>query len=263
MTVSDENEIVIYESNDGLVRVDVTLDGDTVWLSLDQLAQLFGRDKSTISRHIKNIYAEGELDQEATVAKNATVQTEGDRRVRREIAFYNLDMILSVGYRVNSRQATAFRQWATGILKEYLVKGFALDDDRLKGNGGGSYWRELLDRIRDIRSSEKVLYRQVLDLYATAVDYDPKANESTRFFKTVQNKLHFSAHGQTAAEVIFNRADVLQNAGSVSHAKAMEKAEGEYRKYQKRTLAPVEMAYLEQLKEEAKALSECNAKRRG
>ena len=263
MTVSDENEIVIYESNDGLVRVDVTLDGDTVWLSLDQLAQLFGRDKSTISRHIKNIYAEGELDQEATVAKNATVRTEGDRRVRREIAFYNLDMILSVGYRVNSRQATAFRQWATGILKEYLVKGFALDDDRLKGNGGGSYWRELLDRIRDIRSSEKVLYRQVLDLYATAVDYDPRANESTRFFKTVQNKLHFSAHGQTAAEVIFNRADVLQNAGSVSHAKAMEKAESEYRKYQKRTLAPVEMAYLEQLKEEAKALSECNAKRRG
>ena len=227
MTVSDENEIVIYESNDGLVRVDVTLDGDTVWLSLDQLAQLFGRDKSTISRHIKNIYAEGELDQEATVAKNATVRTEGDRRVRREIAFYNLDMILSVGYRVNSRQATAFRQWATGILKEYLVKGFALDDDRLKGNGGGSYWRELLDRIRDIRSSEKVLYRQVLDLYATAVDYDPKANESTRFFKTVQNKLHFSAHGQTATEVIFNRADVLQNAGSVSHAKAMEKAERE------------------------------------
>ena len=263
MTVSDENEIVIYESNDGLVRVDVTLDGDTVWLSLYQLAQLFGRDKSTISRHIKNIYAEGELDQEATVAKNATVQTEGDRRVRREIAFYNLDMILSVGYRVNSRQATAFRQWATGILKEYLVKGFALDDDRLKGNGGGSYWRELLERIRDIRSSEKVLYRQVLDLYATAVDYDPRANESTRFFKTVQNKLHFSAHGQTAAEVIFNRADVLQNAGSVSHAKAMEKAESEYRKYQERTLAPVEMAYLEQLKEEAKALSECNAKRRG
>ena len=340
MTVSDENEIVIYESNDGLVRVDVTLDGDTVWLSLDQLAQLFGRDKSTISRHIKNIYAEGELDQEATVAKNATVQTEGNRQVRREIAYYNLDAILSVGYRVNSRQATAFRQWATRVLKEYLVKGFALDDDRLKGNGGGSYWRELLDRIRDIRSSEKVLYRQVLDLYATAVDYDPRANESTRFFKTVQNKLHFSAHGQTAAEVIFNRADadepfmglqtfkgrqvtladariaknylnedelkrlsvlvsayfyaaeframshiptymadfldqldavlkaatgadVLQNAGSVSHAKAMEKAEGEYRKYQKRTLAPVEMAYLEQLKEEAKALSECNAKRRG
>ena len=263
MTVSDENEIVIYESNDGLVRVDVTLDGDTVWLSLDQLAQLFGRDKSTISRHIKNIYAEGELDQEATVAKNATVQTEGNRQVRREIAYYNLDAILSVGYRVNSRQATAFRQWATRVLKEYLVKGFALDDDRLKGNGGGSYWRELLDRIRDIRSSEKVLYRQVLDLYATAVDYDPKANESTRFFKTVQNKLHFSAHGQTATEVIFNRADVLQNAGSVSHAKAMEKAESEYRKYQERTLAPVEMAYLEQLKEEAKALSECNAKRRG
>ena len=164
---------------------------------------------------------------------------------------------------MNSRQATAFRQWATRVLKEYLVKGFALDDDRLKGNGGGSYWRELLDRIRDIRSSEKVLYRQVLDLYATAVDYDPRANESTRFFNTVQNKLHFSAHGQTAAEVIFNRADVLQNAGSVSHAKAMEKAESEYRKYQERTLAPVEMAYLEQLKEEAKALSECNAKRRG
>lgn len=334
---ASSNDIVIYESGDGLTRIDVSLDGETVWLSLDQISQLFGRDKSTISRHLKNIYAEGELSEEATVAKNATVQTEGNRQVRREIAYYNLDAILSVGYRVNSRQATAFRQWATRVLKEYLVKGFALDDERLKGNGGGSYWRELLDRIRDIRSSEKVLYRQVLDLYATAVDYDPKADESVLFFKTVQNKLHFSAHGKTAAEVIFQRAnadepfmglqafkgkqvtladvrvaknyldenelkrlsvlvsayfdaaeframsriptymsdfleqldavlkattgaDVLQGAGSVSHAQAMKKAEGEYRKYQERTLAPVEIAYLEQLQEETKALSRHNHK---
>ena len=278
MTVSDENEIVIYESNDGLVRVDVTLDGDTVWLSLDQLAQLFGRDKSTISRHIKNIYAEGELDQEATVAKNATVQTEGDRRVRREIAFYNLDMILSVGYRVNSRQATAFRQWATGILKEYLVKGFALDDDRLKGNGGGSYWRELLDRIRDIRSSEKVLYRQVTLADARIAKNYLNEDESKRLsvlvsayfdaaeFRAMSHIPTYMADFLDQLDAVLKAAtgaDVLQNAGSVSHAKAMEKAESEYRKYQERTLAPVEMAYLEQLKEEAKALSECNAKRRG
>ena len=278
MTVSDENEIVIYESNDGLVRVDVTLDGDTVWLSLDQLAQLFGRDKSTISRHIKNIYAEGELDQEATVAKNATVQTEGDRRVRREIAFYNLDMILSVGYRVNSRQATAFRQWATGVLREYLVKGFALDDDRLKGNGGGSYWRELLDRIRDIRSSEKVLYRQVTLADARIAKNYLNEDESKRLsvlvsayfdaaeFRAMSHIPTYMADFLDQLDAVLKAAtgaDVLQNAGSVSHAKAMEKAESEYRKYQERTLAPVEMAYLEQLKEEAKALSECNAKRRG
>ena len=278
MTVSDENEIVIYESNDGLVRVDVTLDGDTVWLSLDQLAQLFGRDKSTISRHIKNIYAEGELDQEATVAKNATVQTEGNRQVRREIAYYNLDAILSVGYRVNSRQATAFRQWATRVLKEYLVKGFALDDDRLKGNGGGSYWRELLDRIRDIRSSEKVLYRQVTLADARIAKNYLNEDESKRLsvlvsayfdaaeFRAMSHIPTYMADFLDQLDAVLKAAtgaDVLQNAGSVSHAKAMEKAESEYRKYQERTLAPVEMAYLEQLKEEAKALSECNAKRRG
>ena len=278
MTVSDENEIVIYESNDGLVRVDVTLDGDTVWLSLDQLAQLFGRDKSTISRHIKNIYAEGELDQEATVAKNATVRTEGGRRVRREIAFYNLDMILSVGYRVNSRQATAFRQWATGVLREYLVKGFALDDDRLKGSGGGSYWRELLDRIRDIRSSEKVLYRQVTLADARIAKNYLNEDELKRLsvlvsayfdaaeFRAMSHIPTYMADFLDQLDAVLKAAtgaDVLQNAGSVSHAKAMEKAESEYRKYQERTLAPVEMAYLEQLKEEAKALSECNAKRRG
>ena len=171
------------------------------------MAELFQRDKSTISRHVKNIFSEGELQRESTVANFATVQTEGDRQVERTIDYYNLDVIISVGYRVKSKRGTQFRIWATKILKEYLIKGFALDDERLKGNGGGKYWKELLDRIRDIRSSEKVLYRQVLDLYATSVDYDPRSEESVKFFKIVQNKLHYAAHGHTAAEVIYDRAD--------------------------------------------------------
>ena len=201
------SEIIIYQTQDGDTKLDVRLEDETVWLSLDQMSKLFDRDKSTISRHIKNIYDEGELEKKSTVAKNATVQIEGDRIVERNIDYYNLDVIISVGYRVKSLQGTKFRIWATERLKEYLIKGFTLDDERLKGHGGGAYWKELLDRIRDIRSSEKVLYRQVLDLYATSVDYDPKSQESIKFFKIIQNKLHYAAHGHTAAEVIYSRAN--------------------------------------------------------
>ena len=181
--------------------------GDTVWLSIDQMAELFQRDKSTISRHIKNIYSEEELVQEATVAYFATVQNEGNRQVERSICYYNLDVIISVGYRVKSKRGTQFRIWATGILKEYMRKGFALDDERLKNLGGGGYFKELLERIRDIRASEKVFYRQILEIYATSIDYDPKAEISIQFFQKVQNKIHYAIHGQTAAEVIYTRAD--------------------------------------------------------
>ncbi|MBQ1283226.1 MAG: virulence RhuM family protein [Bifidobacteriaceae bacterium] len=203
----ERGNIIIYQTEDGLTKIDVSMQDETVWLSLDQMAELFQRDKSTISRHIKNIYTEGELIKESTVANFATVQNEGGRQVERNIEYYNLDVIISVGYRVKSIRGTQFRIWATSVIKEYMIKGFALDDERLKGAGGGTYWKELLDRIRDIRSSEKVLYRQVLDLYATSVDYDPKSPESIQFFKIVQNKLHFAAHGHTAAEAIYERAD--------------------------------------------------------
>lgn len=202
-----KGSIVIYQTEDGETKIEATISDESVWLTLDQMAELFQRDKSTVSRHIKNIFAEGELRQESTVAKSATVQMEGARQVSRNMEYYNLDVIISVGYRVKSLRGTQFRIWANSVLKEYLIKGFALDDARLKNLGGGNYWKELLDRIRDIRSSEKVLYRQVLDLYATSVDYDPRNEESVRFFKIVQNKLHYAAHGHTAAEVIYQRAD--------------------------------------------------------
>lgn len=205
--MAEHGEIIIYQTEDGLTKLNVNLQNDTVWLSLKEMAELFQRDKSTISRHIKNVFDEGELSRSSTVANFATVQDEGGRQVARNIDYYNLDVVISVGYRVKSQRGVQFRIWATNILKEYLIKGFAMDDERLKGNGGGSYWKELLDRIRDIRSSEKVLYRQVLDLYATSVDYDPRSDESVKFFKIVQNKLHFAAHGHTAAEVIYERAD--------------------------------------------------------
>lgn len=182
----------------------VNVDADTVWLSIDQMAELFQRDKSNISRHIKNIFEEGELIKNSVVAKTATTATDGKTY---QVEYYNLDVIISVGYRVKSLRGTQFRIWALGVLKEYMLKGFALDDDRLKGNGGGHYWKELLDRIRDIRSSEKVLYRQVLDLYATSIDYDKNAPESVEFFRIVQNKLHYAAHGHTASEIIYERAD--------------------------------------------------------
>ena len=200
-------EIIMYQTDDGISKINVNMYDETVWLSLDQMAELFQRDKSTISRHIKNVFEDGELIRELTVAKFATVQNEGERLVERNIEYYNLDVIISVGYRVKSQRGVQFRIWATGVLKEYMKKGFAMDDERLKGNAGGNYWKELLDRIRDIRSSEKVLYRQVLDLYATSVDYDPRSEASIKFFKIVQNKLHYAAHGNTAAEVIFHRVD--------------------------------------------------------
>lgn len=204
MNDKPNTNIVMYTTDDGITKVEATFDNDTVWLSIDQMAELFQRDRSVIGKHVRNVFNEGELVKEAVWAKYA--YTASDRK-EYQVDYYNLDVIISVGYRVKSVRGTQFRIWATSILKEYMKKGFAMDDDRLKGNGGGSYWKELLDRIRDIRSSEKVLYRQVLDLYATSVDYNPHSEDSVRFFKIVQNKLHFAAHGHTAAEVIYQRAD--------------------------------------------------------
>ena len=323
MENENKGKIIIYQSDDGIIQLDVRLENETVWLTIDQMALLFGKSRSTINEHILNVFQSGELNESDSVRKigNSDFSTKPTN-------FYNLDVIISVGYRVHSIVGTRFRQWATQRLHEYIVKGFTLDDKRLKGNGGGMYWKELLDRIRDIRSSEKVLYRQVLDLYATSVDYDPKADESVRFFKIVQNKLHYAAHGHTAAELIYERADadkpfmglttfegelptlkdtriaknyltadelkvlnnivsgyfdfaeiqairhrpmymedyikqldgiltgtgekLLLDAGSVSHQQALEKAEKEYRKYQVKTLTPVEEAYLDTLKQLAK-----------
>ncbi len=198
------SEIIMYQTEDGLTKLESTFDGDTVWLSIDQMAELFQRDKSTISRHIKNIFTEGELSRSSVVANYATTASDGKTY---QVDFYNLDVIISVGYRVKSIRGTQFRIWATEVLKEYMRKGFALNDDILKNNGGGVYFDELLERIRDIRSSEKVFWRKVLDIYATSVDYDPSEDASVLFFKTVQNKMHWAAHGHTAAEKIFYSAD--------------------------------------------------------
>lgn len=203
----NQGDIVIYQTKDGNTKIDVRFVDETVWLTQQQMAELFQSSRTNIVEHIQHIYEEGELDEASTCRKFRQVRTEGNRQVAREIPYYNLDMIISLGYRVKSMIATNFRRWATERLKEYMVKGFTMDDERLKNLGGGNYWKELLDRIRDIRSSEKVMYRQVLDLYATSVDYDPKSSESVAFFKMVQNKLHFAAHGHTAAEVIYERAD--------------------------------------------------------
>ena len=204
---NDKGQIIIYQSEDGQTNIDVLLEDETVWLTQQQMSELFQTSRTNVVEHIKHIYEEGELEEVSTCRNFRQVREEGNRTVSRMMPFYNLDMIISLGYRVKSRVATQFRRWATAILKEYMVKGFALDDERLKGNGGGEYWKEVLDRIRDIRSSEKVLYRQVLDLYATSVDYDPKSSESMAFFKMVQNKLHYAVHGHTAAEIIYERAD--------------------------------------------------------
>lgn len=213
----NNSNIIMYTTEDGLTKIETTFEDDTVWLSLDQMAELFQRDKSTISRHIKKIYEEGELQRDSTVANFATVQMEGERQVERYIDYYNLDVIISVGYRVKSHRGTQFRIWAMGILKEYMKKGFALDDDRLKRLGGGNYFDELLARIRDIRSSEKVFWRKVLEIYATSIDYDPHAEASVLFFKQVQNKMHWAAHKHTAAEVIYQRADAeKENMGLTS-----------------------------------------------
>ncbi len=325
------NEVIIYEGDNGQPRIEVRIENDTVWLSQSQLAELFGTTKANISIHVKNLFEEGELMKEATVKECLTVQKEGSREVSRHIEHYNLDLIISVGYRVKSDTATKFRIWATQRLSEYLVQGFTMNDEFLKNNGGGVYFKKLLARIRDIRSSEKMLYRQVLDLYATSVDYDPKSLHSVKFFKIVQNKLHYAVHKQTASEVIYNRADskkefmgltvfagelpaleevriaknyltakeleklnrlvsvyfelaelramnrqtmnmgehikaldsllsdygegVLIDAGKISHEKAMDKAEEEYRKYQSNTLSPVEGAYLESIKAIEKKLA--------
>lgn len=332
--MTENNNIVIYQSEDGKVHLDVVYNEETMWLTQQQLCDLYQTSKSNVSEHIKHIFEDGELFREATVRKFRTVQIEGTRKVEREVEHYNLDMILSLGYRVRSVTATRFRQWATERLKEYIIKGFTMDDERLKQLGGGNYWKELLDRIRDIRSSEKVMYRQVLDLYATAVDYDPRSELSIEFFKIVQNKLHFAAHGHTAAEVIYERADaeqpfmglttfkgehptladvriaknylkedelkilnnlvsgyfdfaeiqamkhrpmymsdyiqnldnilsstgelLLVGAGKVSHTAAISKAEKEYRKYELRTLSPVEQAYLDTIKQLNKEAKEKN-----
>ena len=200
-------EILIYQTVDGQTNIEVKIEDDTVWLTQQQMSELFQTSRTNVVEHIKHIYEEGELDKISTCRNFRQVRKEGNREVTRQIPHYNLDMIISLGYRIKSVIATRFRQWATQRLKEYMIKGFTIDDERLKGNGGGNYWKELLDRIRDIRSSEKVLYRQVLDLYATSVDYNPHSEESVRFFKIVQNKLHYAAHGHTTAEVIYQRAD--------------------------------------------------------
>ena len=204
MVMDDNNQIIIYQSEDGETRIEVKFTGETVWLSQQQLCELYNTSKSNVSEHIKHIFEDGELDEESVVRKFRTTAADGKSY---NVTYYNLDMIISLGYRIRSVIATHFRRWATERLKEYIIKGFTMDDERLKGNGGGAYWRELLDRIRDIRSSEKVMYRQVLDLYATAVDYDPRSEISIEFFKIVQNKLHFAAHGNTAAGVIYKCAN--------------------------------------------------------
>ncbi|RJO66023.1 MAG: hypothetical protein C4523_14190 [Myxococcales bacterium] len=204
------SDILFYQADDGQSRIEVRMVNETVWLSLKQMAELFQRDMSVISKHISNVYEEGELEPGATLAKFATVQTEGERQVTRAIEYYNLDVIISVGYRVKSHRGTQFRKWATERLRDYLIKGFALDDERLKRQGGGNYFDELLARIRDIRSSEKVFWRKVLDIYALSMDYDPNTDLSRQFFATVQNKMHFAAHGHTAAEIVASRADATK-----------------------------------------------------
>jgi hypothetical protein len=203
---SDNSEIVIYQTEDGRTKIDVRMEDETVWLTQVQMAELFQTTKANISIHISNAFKEGEIEASATVKDYLTVQNEGERSVSRNVKHFNLDVIISVGYRVRSLRGTQFRRWALEVLREYIVKGFSMNDDLLKKAGGGNYWRELLERIRDIRSSERAFYRQVLDLYATSVDYDPRTPESVEFFKVVQNKIHFAAHGHTAAEVIAVRA---------------------------------------------------------
>jgi len=316
---NNSGEIIIYEGADGAPRIEVRVEGETVWLTIDQISKLFNKSRSTVNEHILNIYAEKELNEAESVRKigNSDFSTKPTN-------FYNLDVIISVGYRVKSIQGTKFRQWATARISEYLIQGFTMNDEFLKNNGGGLYWKKLLSRIRDIRSSEKMLYRQVLDLYATSADYNPKSLHSIKFFKIVQNKLHYATHKETAAEVIYNRANsdkefmgltvfegdlpvleevriaknylsareleklnrlvsayfelaelramdqqimhmadhiasldkllfdygegVLTDAGKVTHKKAIEKAENEYKKFQAKTFSPVEKAYLENIK---------------
>ena len=322
--MEEKNKMIIYTDESGLTKIDVKLEDDTLWLTQAQMCELYQTSRTNVVEHIKHIYEEGELQEEATCRKFRQVRQEGSRMVTREIPFYNLDMIIALGYRVRSIIATRFRQWATQRLKEYITKGFTLDDERLKALGGGGYWKELLERIRDIRSTEKVLYRQVLEIYATSIDYDPRASVSQTFFQKVQNKIHYAIHGHPAAELIVERADaekdfmglltfkgnqptlaeartaknylnekelkamgqlvsgyldfaerqaerehpmtmedwanyldriltmsgeqLLQDAGKVSHAEAMDHATNEYRKYKQHTISDVEQDYLNAIK---------------
>lgn len=322
--MEEKNKMIIYTDESGLTKIDVKLEDDTLWLTQAQMCELYQTSRTNVVEHIKHIYEEGELQEEATCRKFRQVRQEGSRMVTREIPFYNLDMIIALGYRVRSIIATRFRQWATQRLKEYITKGFTLDDERLKALGGGGYWKELLERIRDIRSTEKVLYRQVLEIYATSIDYDPRASVSQTFFQKVQNKIHYAIHGHTAAELIVERADaekdfmglltfrgnqptlaeartaknylnekelkamgqlvsgyldfaerqaerehpmtmedwanyldriltmsgeqLLQDAGKVSHAEAMDHATNKYRKYKQHTISDVEQDYLNAIK---------------
>lgn len=246
------SEFIIFKTEDEKISVDVRLDDETVWLTQDQMAMLFDKGRSTITEHILNVYEEKELDQDSTCRKFRQVRNEGNRTVEREIEHYNLDVIISVGYRVKSLRGTQFRQWATKRLNEYIRKGFTMDDERLKNLGGGGYWKELLQRIRDIRASEKVFYRQVLDIYATSIDYNPKADASIEFFKKVQNKIHFAVHEQTAAEVIFNRADaekefmgLMTFPGSRPHLKDAVVAKNYLNEKELRALGQIVSGYLD------------------
>ncbi len=227
MSEEQKGNIIIYQSNNGIDKIDVRLEDENVWLSQQQMAELYQSSRTNVVEHIKNIYDEGELDKNSTCRNFRQVRLEGNRKVQREMPFYNLDMIISLGYRIKSSIATRFRIWATERLKEYIIKGFTMDDERLKNLGGGNYWKELLDRIREIRSSEKVMYRQVLDLYATATDYNPKSDESLRFFKIVQNKLHYAAHGHTASEVIYFRVDNNKPFAGLTNFKGNEPTQAE------------------------------------
>ncbi|KAA1275242.1 cell filamentation protein Fic [Citrobacter pasteurii] len=224
------SDVIIYTSDDGATKIDLRLNNDTVWLSQLQIADLFQTTKQNISKHIQTIFSEGELDEKVVVNYQLTTTQHGaipGKEQSKTVAYYNLDMILAVGYRVRSPRGVQFRQYASTVLKEYMIKGFTLNDDRLKNLGGGNYWKELLDRIRDIRSSEKVMYRQVLDLYATAIDYDPHSEQSTAFFKIVQNKLHYAAHGHTASEVIYLRVDSDKPFAGLSNFKGDQPTQAE------------------------------------
>ncbi len=227
MSEEQKGNIVIYQSGNGISKIDVRLEDENVWLSQQQMAELYQSSRTNVVEHIKNIYEDGELDKDSTCRNFRQLRLEGNRNVQREMPFYNLDMIISLGYRIKSSIATKFRIWATERLKEYIIKGFTMDDERLKNLGGGSYWKELLDRIREIRSSEKVMYRQVLDLYATATDYDSKSEESLRFFKIIQNKLHYAAHGHTASEVIYLRVDSNKAFTGLTNFKGNEPTQAE------------------------------------